>query len=109
MSGRAIVIKTGGNTGIADAIVDGMLKKIAVDNSAELAEIRKENDRLKARQGVRQNADDLAWAEIKADLDATYAIKTHGVVYDKVLLVWALLWEKIFDIARRLQAWNREG
>ena len=106
---RALVIKKIGNTEFANAIENGIVSTIVPLDSGELAAVRAENDTLKAAQGVRKYADDQAWDEIKADMDATYRVKTHGVVYHKIILAWALVWLTFCECVRRLQRWNREG
>lgn len=104
---RAVVVKTVkayGDTEIGDVL------KSCVENSMnnkELAVVRAECAQLRDREGVRRYGDDKRWAEIKADLAATYYIKPHGVVYEKLLVAWAMLWFRIGQVYQRLSAMNR--
>lgn len=99
MENRALVIKTYGNPAMCGAILDGIERKVIPLESDELAAVKAEYARLQAehktlaaREAVRQKADDERWQETKADLEAQYAVKPHGMVYNAVLLVWAIMW-----------------
>ena len=97
---RALVIY--GDSKIGTAIADGLTAK-------ELAMVKAENKRLKAKQGVKEFAEDQAWKETKEKLARTYHVKQHGKVYGFLLLAWALLWVGIFAEYARLSAINREA
>ena len=100
---RALVIKTYGNAPIREAIrgaiLDSVTREVIPLNNAELeavkaeyARLKADYDELEAREAVRQSADEARWLEIKAELDAKHAIKTHGKVYNAVLLTWTIIW-----------------
>lgn len=103
---RAIVIKMAGNVEIAAAVADGMTKVIPVDGK-EMAMVKAENKRLRAKQGVKEFVEDKAWGETKASLARTYRVKRHGKVYNFILLAWALTCCAISAEYNRLSAWNR--
>ena len=75
----------------------------------EMDMIKAENKQLKAKQGVKEFAEDAAWKEIKAKMARTYRVKRHGKVYNFILLTWAMLCCAIREEYKRLSAWNREG
>ena len=105
---RAIVIKTAGDPEIAGAIVDGITKKVIPLDADELATVKAECARLKARDGVRRSKEDDEWPAIRDGMAVKFGCKTHGPVYNNILLAWAIMWLVIFECFRRLQAWNRE-
>ena len=99
---RALVIKTYGNVpmreAIRGAILDSATREVIPLNNEELeavkaeyASLKAEYDELEAREAVRQKADDERWLETKADLEARYTVKTHGKVYDTLLVVLAVI------------------
>lgn len=100
---RALVIKTYGDVpmreAIRGAILDSATREVIPLNNEELeavkaeyARLKADYDELEAREAVRQSADEARWLEIKAELDAKHAVKTHGKVYNTVLLTWTILW-----------------
>ena len=103
---RAIVIKTTGDKAMGGAIVDGIMRNMV--DAKEVAAIEAENKSLKAVHGVKKYVEDKAWDEVREELAATYHVKTHGAVYHKVILIWALTWLTFCECVRRLQRWNRE-
>ena len=105
---RAIVIKMAGNAELAAAVADGMTKVLTIGGK-EMDMIKAENKQLKAKQGVKEFAEDAAWKEIKAKMARTYRVKRHGKVYNFILLTWAMLCCAIQEEYKRLSAWNREG
>lgn len=115
MQNRAIVIKTMGDPAISGALADGIAAILyPVNTSDEIAAIKAEcdrlrarNERLEAKQTVRKLGDDERWEATRAELARTHAIAYHGPIYNAVLIGWAMLWMGIYAIYNRLSAWNR--
>lgn len=111
MQNRALVIKTYGDPAMCGAILDGINRQMIPLNNMELEAVKAEYNRLKAdydeleaRDAVRQKADDERWLETKADLEAQYAVRPHGKVYNTLLLVYAIAWLLIDAAFARLWA-----
>lgn len=111
---RAVVVKTVktyGDTEIGKALenclVESMNSHELAVVKAECAQLRSEKKEQDDREGVRKYGDDKRWVEIKADLAATYYIKPHGAVYNKVLVAWAMLWFWIGQAYAKLAEMNR--
>lgn len=102
MERRAVVIKTAGDSALANAIVDGMTAK-------ELDAVRAENRRLNALNGVRREGDDRRWERTKRRLARKYSIKHTGRLRGAILGLWGLLWYKVDGAVKYMQRWNREG
>ena len=99
---RALVIKTYGDPTLCGAIVDGVARQVIPLDGGELTAIKAEYTRLKAREAMRQEADDRRWEETKADLEAQYAVKTHGRIYNTILLTYALICLVIMTLFAKL-------
>lgn len=76
-------------------------------NTVELKRVSAENERLKAREGVRRNADDKRWQRTQRRLARKYAVQPVGRARGAILGVWALAWMSIFDWVHYFQNWNR--
>ena len=107
MERRALVIKTMGDPEIAGAIVDGMTRQIEPLNTSELMAMKRELRRLRGREGVRKYREDRDWHKVQQDLDRQYRVPQHGVVYEHVLIAWAITCLFIAECFRRLSEWNR--
>ena len=106
MERRAIVIRTMGNPEIAGAIVDGMTKNVIPLDVKELKAVRAELTRLRAREGVRKNREDRDWHDVQMSLERQYGVRQHGVVYDRIIVAWALTCLFVTECYRRLSAWR---
>lgn len=106
---RAVVIKTAGDPAMAGAIVDGMTQRVIPLNQDELAMVKAECARLRAKDAVRAYGDAVRYKAACSELEARYYTPQHGRVYEAVTGAWALLWAIIFGAYDYLSAWNREA
>ena len=77
-------------------------------NTVELQRVSAENERLKAREGVRREADDKRWIKTKRRLARKYSVKPVGRARGAILGAWGLLWTEIYGIYNYFSAINRE-
>ena len=61
-------------------------------NAIELKRVSAENERLKAREGVRARADKIRWQRTQKRLARKYAVRPVGRARGAVLGAWALVW-----------------
>lgn len=87
---RAIVIRTMGDPEIAGAIVDGMSRRVIQLDEDELAVVKAELARLRARTSVRKYREDRDWHMVKAELAQKYAVRRHSAAYDRLLLAYVI-------------------
>ena len=104
---RAIVIKTAGDTDIANAIVTGMTN----GNANEIAALRAEIDAMRHREAalaVRVVRDRGYWREMLEDADDCYGYNPiHGGVYTAVWGIVGLVCETVRSWYDYFSTWNR--
>ena len=61
-------------------------------NAIELKRVSAENERLKAREGVRANGDEKRWQRTQRRLARKYTVKPIGRARGAILGAWALVW-----------------
>jgi len=74
-------------------------------NAVALREAKAENKQLKARDGVRREADEKRWKSTKRKLARKYRVRPVGKARGAILGAWALLWLDIlgwYDYFKRL-------
>lgn len=112
MTRRALVIKTGGNQEIAQAIVDG-IATVQNGRNAELEAVRAELERMKQREaalGVREVRDRDYWHCKAQEAEYYYGDNPHhGKAAEIALGVIGLVCVAVNGCFKYLQAWNREG
>jgi hypothetical protein len=106
---RAVVIKTVGDPQIAGAILDGMTQRVIPLDDGELAAVKAEYARLRAKDAVRAYGDEKRFESVSKALAVKYSTPTHGRLYGAILGVWALLWLSVREWYEYFSAWNREG
>ena len=97
---RTLVIY--GDQTLGGAIGDGI-------TTAELEQVRAENKRLSAVNGVRSEGDQKRWKRQQRRLARKYTVQPVGRVRGAILGVWGLVWLYIVAAWRYLDEWNREG
>ena len=78
-------------------------------NAIELQRVSAENERLKAREGIRAEADARRWKRTQRRLARKYSVKPVGRAGGAILGVWGLLWLTVADVYNWMAKWNREG
>ena len=58
----------------------------------ELREVREELGRVKAREGVRAEAENRRWERTKRRLARKYSTEPMGRLYGAILVGWACVW-----------------
>lgn len=106
---RAVVIKAAGDQEIAGAIMDGISRTITPLNDKELAVVKAELAKIKAAYGVMKPRDDRYWMDKIAALDSKYGTEPDGKIKGAMTLIWATIWDFIFDWFKYFQEWNREA
>lgn len=76
-------------------------------NAVALREVEAENRQLKAREGVRREADSKRWKTIDRRLARKYTVKPVGRVRGAILGAWALLWLDILGWYEYFKRLNR--
>jgi len=123
MQNRAIVVKTmgtedmrgtvmiraAGNQKIAGAIIDGIKPTITPLTNRELAAVRAELARLRAREGTKKPREDREFRRFQAELNRKYRIKPHGELYGNALVAYAITSLTIVELIKRLRALWMEG
>ena len=104
---RAIVIRTVGNPEIAGAIVDGMTQRVIPLDTGELAEIKAEYARLKARDDIRNYGDSIRWNSVRQAMALKYQVEPLGRFHSAILAGWGLLWDSVYGWYKYFCAWNR--
>ena len=104
-----VTIKLMGNQKMAGAIYDGIAKNVIAVNEKELAALRAELEKLRAREGVKKHREDRDWHIVQLDLERKYGTKPHGELYGKVLVAWVLTLLFAQECFKRLGIWIREG
>lgn len=100
---RAVVIKTYGDQQIAGAIVEGMAQGARPNER----EVEAENRQLRARDGVRREADAKRWKNTQRRLARKYTVMPVGRARGAILGAWACLWLGIVGWYEYLSTWNR--
>ena len=97
---KAIVIRTTGDSEIAQAIVDGMCVPLQDSEElevvrAELAKLKEENTQL----GVRKSRDASYWADMCTQANGKYGgpVRKPGKIREALLIAWAMLWETLHE------------
>ena len=105
----AIVIKTMGDPETCDAIVSGMTRQIIPYNSKEMAEIRAEVARLKAKDEIRACGDVQRLENARIDMAEKYMPVYHGALYWAILRGWALVWYGLYCVYDMLDSIDWRG
>lgn len=106
---RAVVIKTVGDPQIAGAILDGMTQRVIPLDDGELAAVKAEYARLRAKDAVRAYGDEKRFESVRKALAVKYSTPNHGRLYEAILGTWGLLWYGIYAAYDYLSAWNRRA
>lgn len=94
-----ITIKTA-DPQMAEAIAEGAA-------TVELRTVKEELGKMKAREGVRAEAENTRWKRTQRRLARKYSTEPVGRVRGAFLGVWGLLWYGIYAAYDYLSAWNR--
>lgn len=106
---RAVVIKTAGDPAMAGAIVDGMTQRVIPLNQDELAIVKAECARLRARDAVRAYGDSVRYKAACSELEARYFTPQHGRLYEAATGAWACFWGIVYSAYDYFSKWNREA
>jgi hypothetical protein len=106
---RAVVIKTVGDPQIAGAILDGMTQRVIPLDDGELAAVKAEYARLRAKDAVRAYGDEKRFESVRKALAVKYSTPNHGRLYEAILAAWACLWLAVYGMGEYLMEWNRRG
>lgn len=104
---KAVVIKTVGDEEIAGAIVDGMTKRIIRLNGDELAAMKAELARYKARNGIRAYGDKKRLRTARREMARKYSIKPAKPIVGAILGVYGLICLGVAEAYAQLAEWNR--
>lgn len=94
-----ITIKTA-DPQIAEAIAEGAA-------TVELRTVREELGKMKARDGVRTEADKKRWKRTRRRLARKYTIRPVGRLRGAILGVWGLLWLEVDEWRKYFEEINR--
>lgn len=106
---RAVVIKTVGDPQIAGAILEGMTQRVIPLDDGELAAVKAEYARLRAKDAVRIYGDGVCFESVSKALAVKYSTPKHGRLYGAV---WGVIGGLVLAINgwyEYFKAWNREG
>ena len=67
-------------------------------NAIELQRVNAENERLKASEGVRREADARRWERTKRRLARKYSVRPVGRARGAILGAWALVWMVLLGV-----------
>lgn len=104
---KAVVIKTIGDNEIAGAIVEGMTRRVIPMNTEELAVIKAELARYKARNGLRAYGDEKRLRTAKSEMARKYSSKPTKPIVGAILGVYGLFCLGVAEAYARLAEWNR--
>lgn len=104
---KAMVIKTYGDPEIAGAIVDGMSRRVYNLDGDQLAVVKAELARYKARHELRVYGDQKRLRAARRELAMKYSSEPHGRAYNAIMGVYGLVVLTIATAAAYLSAWNR--
>ena len=76
-------------------------------NAIELQWVSAENERLKAREGVRRQGDDRRWQRTQRRLERKYSVRPIGKVRKALLVSWALAWYSVYTMGEHLVDMSR--
>ena len=71
-------------------------------NAIALRAVEAENERLKAREAVRREADEKRWNRTRQELARQYSTKPVGRVRGAFLVAWAMVWWCVYSMGERL-------
>lgn len=77
-------------------------------NAIELRRVSAENERLKAREGVRRQGDDRRWQRTQRRLARKYSVKPVGRARGAILGAWALVWSVLIGMTDFVAAGGRK-
>lgn len=96
---KALVIKTA-DPRMAAGIAEGAA-------TVALREVEAENRQLRARDGVRREADAKRWKSTQRRMARKYTVMPVGRARGAILGAWACLWLGILGWYEYLSTWNR--
>lgn len=106
---RAMIIRTIGDPELCGAIADGMTRTVIPLDDGELALVRAECARLRARNDIRAYGDSVRLDTACKALAIKYQPEAHGWLYWAVVTAWALLWLGLGELYDRLEVLTREA
>ena len=74
-----------------------------------LREVEAENQHLRARDGVRREADDRRWERTRRRLEKKYSTRPVGRARGAILGAWGLLWLEVAEWVDYFRRWNRDA
>lgn len=95
---QALVIKTYGDPEMCGAIVDGMTRNVVALDDGELAAVKAECDRLRAKEDIRAYGDGIRFETACKALAVKYQPEPHGRLYWAVMRVWAAVWLGLYTV-----------
>lgn len=101
---RALVIRCYGDPDLAGTMATALAP---VADDRELSEVKAENRRLTAINGVRSYGDSVRLETACKALAVKYPTERHGRLYEAILGGWALLWLGVYGWYEYFKDWNR--